>query len=264
MFMFAGVFIFATLVVMAAFAPALAPYPYDRQSLIDELKGPSAGHPLGQDKLGRDVLSRIIHGARVSLLVGLLTVCASFFTGLAIGTLAGYRGGWVDNLLMRIVDILQAFPGILLAIALAAVLGPSLRNVILALSVLGWIGYARVARGQVMAIRERDYVQAATALGAGGFRVVARHVIPNIMSPMIVQVTFGMAAAIMGEASLSFLGLGTQGTPSWGGMLNEGLDFLGLAPHLSLFPGLALMITVLGLNLLGDGLRDRLDPKERT
>jgi len=244
------------LVLGAIFAPVLAPYSPREQRLCDGLKGPSASHWLGQDKHGRDVLSRLIYGARVSAVVGVATVLVSALLGFMVGSAAGYFGGAVDQLFMRIVDVLQAFPGILLAIALAAVLGPSLMNVILALSVLGWVGYARLVRGQVLVEREKEYVQAARALGAGPGRIVFRHLLVNVSAPVIVQATFGMAAAILAEASLSFLGLGAQNLPSWGGMLNEGQSFLLTAPHLSIFPGLAVLVTVLGFNFLGDGLRD--------
>lgn len=253
------------LLVAALAAPYLAPFDPAEQSLCDGLKGPSATHWLGQDKHGRDVFSRLVYGARVSATVGLATVAISALLGFMIGSLSGYFGGVVDQIFMRLVDVLQAFPGILLAIALAALLGPSLGNVILALTVLGWVGYARLVRGQVLVEREKDYVQAARALGAGPLRIILRHLLLNVSAPVVVQATFGMAAAILAEASLSFLGLGAQDVPSWGGMLNEGQSFLRTAPHLAVFPGLAVMATVLGFNFLGDGLRDRLaPPKERS
>jgi len=252
------------LVLAALFAPALAPYSPKEQRLCDGLKGPAAAHWLGQDKHGRDVLSRLIYGARVSAMVGIAVVLVSALFGFLVGAAAGYFGGAVDQVIMRIVDVLQAFPGILLAIALAAVLGPSLMNVIVALSALGWVGYARLVRGQVLVEREKDYVQAARALGAGPGRIVLRHLLVNVSAPVLVQATFGMAAAILAEASLSFLGLGAQDVPSWGGMLNEGQSFLLTAPHLAIFPGLAVLVTVLGFNFLGDGLRDLyLGPRSR-
>lgn len=256
----AGALIVLMFASTALFAPILAPHSPSTQNLREDLHPPRADHLFGQDKLGRDVLSRVIYGARVSLLVGLLVVGIAGTVGLFIGAVAGYAGGRVDELLMRLVDILLAFPGIVLAIGLSAVLGPSLRNVLLALSVIGWTGYARLVRGEVLAWREREFVTAAVALGAEPVRVLARHIIPQLLAPLLVQATFGMAGAIVAEASLSFLGLGVQPpTPSWGAMVNEGRSFLLIAPHIALFPGLAIMLTVLGLNLLGDGLRDVLD-----
>jgi peptide/nickel transport system permease protein len=259
----AGALIVLLFVSVALFAPALASHNPATQNLHQDLRPPQAEHFFGQDKLGRDVFSRVIYGARVSLLVGVLVVGVAGTVGLLVGALAGYAGGRVDELLMRLIDILLAFPGIVLAIGLSAVLGPSLRNVLLALSVIGWTGYARLVRGEVLAWREREFVTAAVALGAGPVRVVTRHIIPQLLAPLVVQATFGMAGAIVAEASLSFLGLGVQPpTPSWGAMLNEGRSFLLIAPHVALFPGLAMMLVVLGLNLLGDGLRDVLDVRE--
>jgi peptide/nickel transport system permease protein len=259
-----GLLILAVLVVVALLAPYLAPYDPTAVRLAEGLSGPSIAHPLGQDKLGRDILSRIIYGARISLYVGLVTVLLSALVGTVVGAVAGYLGGLVDELVMRLIDILLAFPGILLAIALMAVLGPSLNNVVLALTLVGWVTYARLVRGQVLSLREHEFVLAARALGAGGRRIVLRHLVPNVLGPVVVQATFGIAGAIVAEASLSFLGLGAQPpTPSWGAMLNDGRAFLLIAPHLTTFPGLAIMVVVLGLNFLGDGLRDMLDPRER-
>ncbi|HEY7675626.1 MAG TPA: ABC transporter permease [Candidatus Methylomirabilis sp.] len=257
-----GLLVLAALLVCAATAPLLSPYSPTGQALREGLRGPSAAHLFGQDRLGRDVLTRVLYGARVSLWVGTLVVGISVAIGLAVGGLAGSLGGMADDLLMRISDILQAFPGILLAIAFAAVLGPSLLNVVLALCLIGWVGYARLVRGQILVVREMDFVHAAGALGAGRWRIAARHLLPNILAPVIVEASFGMAGAIVGEASLSFLGLGTQPpTASWGSMLNEARNYLLVAPHLVVFPGLAVMAVVLGLNFLGDGLRDLLDPR---
>ncbi|NKE69221.1 nickel transporter permease [Candidatus Manganitrophus noduliformans] len=259
-----GLILLTLFLIAALFAPLLAPYdPFDQQ-LKEGLAPPSAEHPLGQDKLGRDLLSRILYGARISLWVGVATVTISLTIGCLVGAMAGFFGGWLDELFMRLVDIFLAFPGILLAIALAAVLGPSLRNVIIALSVMGWVGYARLVRGQILVVRELDYVAAARALGAGPLRIITRHLFPNIAAPIIVEATFGIAGAIVTEASLSFLGLGvTPPTPSWGAMLSDGRSFLLLAPHLTAVPGLAIMSVVMALNLLGDGLRDRMDVKSR-
>lgn len=255
-----GVVLVGLFVAVAVFAPALAPHSPSVQNLSEDLQAPSVEHPFGQDKLGRDILSRVIYGARISLLVGGLVVVISATLGVGIGGLAGYAGGRTDELLMRGIDALLAFPGILLAIALSAALGPSLGNVLLALCSIGWTGYARLVRGEVLAWREREFVEAAVALGAGPWRVVGQHIVPQLLTPLAVQASFGMANAIVAEASLSFLGLGVQPpTPSWGAMINEGRSFLLFAPHVALFPGLAIMLTVLGLNFLGDGLRDILD-----
>lgn len=252
------------LVAVALFAPLLSPYDPASQNLSEDLRGPRLEHPLGQDKLGRDQLSRLIYGTRVSLAVGLSTVAVTVTLGVLFGALAGYAGGAVDFWIMRLVDVLLAFPGILLAIAISALLGPGLTHVILALTVIGWTGYARLVRAEVLALRERDHVEAARALGMRSSRIVIRHVLPLIAAPVVVQATFGMAGAIVAEASLSFLGLGVQPpTPSWGAMLNEGRSFLLVAPHLTLWPGAAILVTVLGLNVLGDGLRDKLDVRAR-
>ena len=260
-----GLLILIILVFMALFAPLLAPYDPTAVRLAEGLSGPSITHPLGQDKLGRDILSRIIYGARISLYVGVFTVAFSALIGTMVGAVAGLLGGVVDEVVMRLIDILLAFPGILLAIAFMAVLGPSLNNIVIALTVLGWVGYARLVRGQVLALREFEFVQAARALGADTRRIITRHLVPNVLGPVIVQATFGMAGAIVAEAGLSFLGLGTQPpNPSWGSMLNDGREFLLISPHLTTFPGLAIMAVVLGLNFLGDGLRDILDPRGRT
>jgi peptide/nickel transport system permease protein len=260
-----GLVIIVVMVVLALFAPYLAPYNPTSVNLAQGLSAPTIVHPLGQDKLGRDILSRIIYGSRISLYVGVLTVLISAVVGSIIGALAGYLGGVVDEIVMRIIDVLLAFPGILLAIAIMAILGPSLNNVVIALALLGWVAYARLVRGQVLALREFEFIQAARALGADARRIITRHLMPNVLGPVIVTATFGMAGAIVAEAGLSFLGLGTQPpTPSWGSMLNDGREFLLTAPHLTTFPGIAIMVVVLGLNFLGDGLRDILDPLGRT
>ncbi len=249
-------------VLAAVLGPVLTPYDPSAQTLAQRLEAPSAAHPFGLDELGRDILSRLLSGARISLLVGLAVVSVSSLVGMTLGSIAGYFGGALDDLISRAIDILMAFPGILLAIALVAVLGPSLTNVVLALSVIGWVGYARLVRGQALRAREFEYVQAARALGAGSARIVARHVLPTAFPAVIVQATLGMAGAIIAEASLSFLGLGVQPpTPSWGTMLDAGRSHLFDAPHLTIFPGLAIAMLVLGFNFLGDGLRDRIDPK---
>lgn len=257
-----GAVIVGTTVLAALLGPFLAPSDPYAQELALRLSGPAAGHWFGLDELGRDIFSRLLVGARISLMVGLAVVSVSSTLGILIGSIAGYYGGRVDQLISRIMDVLLAFPGILLAIALVAVLGPSLTNVILALSVIGWVGYARLVRAQVLRIRELEYVQAARALGAKTPRILLRHVIPATLPTVIVQGTLGMAGAIIAEASLSFLGLGVQPpTPSWGTMLDAGRSHLFDAPHLTLFPGLAIALLVLGFNFLGDGLRDRIDPR---
>jgi peptide/nickel transport system permease protein len=256
----------AVIVLVAILAAVVGPWvvpcdPAD-QVLADRLARPSMPHPLGLDELGRDVLSRVLAGARISLLVGLFVVAASAGIGTILGSAAGYYGGWIDELISRIIDILMAFPGILLAIALVAVLGPSLTNVVCALASIGWVGYARLVRGQVLRAREFEFVQAARALGAPVPRVIGRHVLPTVLAPVVVQASLGMAGAIIAEASLSFLGLGVQPpTASWGTMLAGGRAHLLDAPHLTVFPGIAIALLVLGFNFLGDGLRDALDPQ---
>jgi peptide/nickel transport system permease protein len=258
-----GLAIVIVAVLAASIGPSLTPYDPAAQTLSQRLEPPSRSHPFGLDELGRDILARLVSGARISLAVGIVVVSVSSLIGMALGSIAGYFGGFVDDAISRVVDVLMAFPGILLAIALVAVLGPSLANVILALCVIGWVGYARLVRGQALRARELEYVQAARALGAGPARIVIRHVLPTAFPAVIVQATLGMAGAIIAEASLSFLGLGVQPpTPSWGTMLDAGRAHLFDAPHLTLFPGLAIATLVLGFNFLGDGLRDRLDPKD--
>ena len=258
----AGALIVSIAVTAALLGPLVMPYDPSAQELARRLEQPTLTHPFGLDELGRDILSRIVSGARISLLVGLSVVGVSSFLGMLLGSIAGYAGGRVDDLISRLMDVLMAFPGILLAIALVAVLGPSLGNVILALSVIGWVGYARLVRGQALRTRELEFVQAARAIGATGSRIVLRHVLPSALPAVVVQATLGMAGAIIAEAALSFLGLGVQPpTPSWGTMLDAGRSHLFDAPHLTLFPGLAIALLVLGFNFLGDGLRDRIDPR---
>ncbi|HXG55367.1 MAG TPA: ABC transporter permease [Vicinamibacterales bacterium] len=249
-------------IALALLGPVISPYDPSSQELARRLEGPSREHPFGLDELGRDILTRIASGARISLLVGLAVVSVSSIVGMFFGSVAGYFGGRVDDAISRVIDVLMAFPGILLAIALVAVLGPSLVNVVLALSVIGWVGYARLVRGQALRAREFEFVQAARALGANPGRIVLRHVLPTAFPAVVVQATLGMAGAIIAEASLSFLGLGVQPpTPSWGTMLDAGRSHLFDAPHLTIFPGMAIAMLVLGFNFLGDGLRDHVDPK---
>jgi peptide/nickel transport system permease protein len=259
-----GAILTIALLLVAFAAPLLSPFDPNAQDTVRRLETPSKEHPLGLDDLGRDVLSRIFFGARVSLRVGFSVVLIASAIGIALGAIAGYFGGAADIIIMRICDILLAFPGILLAIALVAVLGPSLNNVIIALAAIGWVGYARLVRGQVLKVREMEYVTAAKALGARSPRVIVLHVLPNVINPVIVMATLGLAGAILSEAALSFLGLGVQPpTPSWGAMLTSGRRYLGLANHLAIYPGIAIMLAVMGLNFLGDGLIDALDPKYR-
>jgi peptide/nickel transport system permease protein len=257
-----GLIVVLVAVFAAVVGPVLTPYDPAAQELARRLEGPSLAHPFGLDELGRDILSRLLSGARISLLVGLAVVSVSSLVGMFLGSIAGYFGGVVDDAVSRVVDVLMAFPGILLAIALVAVLGPNLRNVVLALSIIGWVGYARLVRSQALRAREFEFVQAARALGAGAPRILVHHVLPTALPAVVVQATLGMAGAIIAEAALSFLGLGVQPpTPSWGTMLDAGRSHLFDAPHLTIFPGLAIAILVLGFNFLGDGLRDRVDPK---
>ena len=257
-----GAVIVILTVIAALSGPWVVPYDPASQQLSLRLERPSVRHPFGLDELGRDIFSRVLAGARISLLVGVTVVGISSLVGILLGAVAGYFGGWIDDVISRGIDVLLAFPGILLAIALVAVLGPSLRNVVMALSVIGWVGYARLVRGQVLRVRELEFVQAARALGAGTSRILFRHVVPTALPAVLVQATLGMAGAILAEAALSFLGLGVQPpTPSWGTMLNGGRLHLLDAPHLTIFPGAAIAVLVLGFNFLGDGLRDALDPK---
>jgi peptide/nickel transport system permease protein len=259
-----GASIVAAAALAALVGPLLTPFDPARQDLALRLEGPGASHLFGLDELGRDILARVLAGARISFLVGLTVVTVSALSGTLLGAIAGYFGGLVDDVISRLVDVLLAFPGLLLAIALVAVLGPSLGHVLFALTIIGWVGYARLVRGQVLRAREFEYVQAARALGAGAGRVLWRHVIPAAGPAVVVQATLGMAGAIISEAALSFLGLGVQPpTPSWGTMLSGGRAHLLDAPHLTVFPGVAIAVLVLGFNFLGDGLRDLADPKQR-
>jgi peptide/nickel transport system permease protein len=259
----AGAAALLLLALAGAAAPLIAPGDPYATALRERLAPARRGHPLGQDTLGRDLLARVLYGARISLVVGAATVAISLAAGVSIGAVAGFAGGWIDEAVARLIDVLLAFPGLLLAIALAAVLGPSLGNVVLALSVLGWTGYARLARAEVTSLRRREFVQAAAALGARPLRILVRHLLPLAAPALLVQATFGMAGAIVAEASLSFLGLGAPPPlPSWGSMIDEGRAFALVAPRLVIWPGLALATTILALQLLGDGLRDLLDVRD--
>jgi len=263
-----GLAILVLNVVVALAAPIVAPHDPLDQDVARRLMPPvwlaggGAEHLLGTDQLGRDILSRIIYGSRISLLIGLLSVGLSLPIGVGLGLLAGYFGRHLDDVTMRIADVQLAFPFILLAITVAGVLGPSPRNVILILAVGGWVVYARLARGQVLSLREKEFIEAARSLGGGHVRILARHVLPNIVSPITVVGTFSVAQMILLESSLSFLGLGVQPpTPSWGSMLSDGRAYITVAWWLTTFPGAAIMLTVLGINFLGDWLRDLLDPR---
>jgi peptide/nickel transport system permease protein len=261
----AGLVMVAIFLLCALFAPWIAPQDPAQIDLPARLIGPSASHWFGTDELGRDILSRIIYGARISMLVGSCVVAASLTLGLIFGSIAGYYGGVTDRVLNVVVmNAFMSFPGILLAIAFVAFLGPGIFNLILALSIGGWVGYARLVRAQVLAIREREFVEAARALGASDLRIVVRHILPNIIQPIIVQAAIGMAGAILAEATMSFLGLGVPPpAASWGSMLNDGRSHLFDSPYLVLFPAAAVMLAVLSFNFIGDGLRDYLDPRSR-
>lgn len=258
-----GFIIILLLTMVAIFAAWLVPYDPSAQDLPARLTGPSWQHPFGNDELGRDILSRVLLGTRISMRVGAAVVLLSGVFGVLLGGIAGYVGGKADTFVtVVVVNSLMAFPGILLAIALVAFLGPGVDRLIFALSVIGVAGYARLARGQVLKVKAMEFVEAARALGAPGRRVFFRHVLPSIMQPVVVQAAIGMAAAILLEASLSFLGLGiSPPTPSWGAMLNDARSHLFDAPHMAVFPALALVLTVLSFNFLGDAFRDWLDPK---
>jgi peptide/nickel transport system permease protein len=254
------------LVIVALAAPWLAPYDPVAQNLPARLIPPTAAHWMGTDELGRDILSRIIFGTRVSMLVSICVVFGAGIIGLAIGGIAGYFGGWFDRFVnIILINAFLSFPGILLAIAFAAFLGPGLDKVILALVVTGWAGYARLARAQILQAKEMEYVLAARSLGASHARILVRHLLPNILQPILVQATIAMAGAILAESTLSFLGVGVLAPmPSWGAMLNDARGHLFDAPHLVIFPALAVMTAVLAFNLLGDALRDWLDPRMRS
>jgi peptide/nickel transport system permease protein len=261
----AGVVLVAIFVVFTLFAPWIAPQDPARIDLPSRLQAPSPAHWFGTDELGRDVLSRVIFGARISMLVGASVVLGSLLIGLIVGSIAGYYGGLADNFFnVVLMNAFLSFPGILLAIAFVAFLGPGIFNLILALCLGGWVGYARLVRAQVLAVREKEYVEAARALGASDWRVVTRHILPNIIQPVIVQAAIGMAGAVLAEATMSFLGLGVPPpTASWGSMLNDARAHLFDSPHMVLFPAVAVMLAVLSFNFIGDALRDFMDPRSR-
>ncbi len=259
-----GMVIIGAFVLTALLAPILAPYDPIAQSLVERRQTPSMAHPLGMDDLGRDILSRIIFGARKSLQVGVLSVSLAIVAGTFIGAVSGYIGGWMDILVMRVMDIMLAFPALLLAIAIVTILGPGLLNMLYAIAIVSIPAYARIVRASVLRVKAEDYILASRAVGVSSVRILFRHVMPNCLTPLIVQGTLGIGTAILDAAGLSFLGLGAQPpTPEWGAMLGQGRFAVFSAPHIVLFPGLAIMLTVLGFNLLGDGLRDALDPRLR-
>ncbi|MFC7215084.1 nickel transporter permease [Saliphagus sp. GCM10025334] len=258
-----GLMIVLTILFSALLAPFLTPYEPAKQDLENRLESPSVDHPLGTDQLGRDILTRLLYGARISLRIGVAVVGISLAIGTAVGVTAGYAGGYVDEALMRFVDVLLAFPGLLLALVIAGILGPSLTNIMIALAVVGWTRYARVIRGSVLSVKEQEFVKASQLMGVGRLTIVGRHIVPNVIGPVVVLATIDMAGVILGTAGLSFLGLGAQPpTPEWGTMISEGRNYLQDAWWVVNFPGLAIMLAVLGFNLLGDGLRDVLDPRE--
>ncbi|MBN9616741.1 MAG: peptide ABC transporter permease [Acidobacteriales bacterium 59-55] len=260
-----GIVLLALFLVCALFAPWLAPYDPAQLNLASRLMGPSAAHWFGTDELGRDILSRTIFGARISMIVAVSVVGLSLAVGLVAGCLAGFYGGITDTILnIYVTNAFMSLPGILLAIAFVAFMGPGLANVILALAISGWVGYARLVRGQVMAVKEREFVEAARALGASDLRLLWRHILPNIVQPLIVQGAIGMAGAVLAEATLSFLGLGVPPpAASWGSMLNDARSHLFDSPHLVFFPAVAVMLCVLSFNFIGDALRDYLDPRTK-
>ena len=261
---FVGLAVVVLLFLVAVFANVLAPYPPDEIDVENILMEPTWAHLMGTDPLGRDVLSRIIHGSGVSLSVGFVAVGISTLIGIVLGAVSGYYGGLMDRIIMRFVDIMLCFPTFFLILAVIAFLQPNIWNIMIVIGVTSWMGVTRLVRAEFLSLRERDFVQAAISQGAGGLRIIFLHVLPNAMAPVLVAATLGVASAVLVESSLSFLGLGVQPPdPSWGNMLTEGKDNIEIAWWLSLFPGLAIFITVMGYNLLGEGIRDTLDPRLR-
>lgn len=259
-----GAVILLILILMAIFAPVLAPYDFGAQDIGNEFQPSSAAHWLGTDSFGRDILSRIIWGARVSLTIGFISVGIALLIGGAIGAIAGYYGGWIDNVLMRLMDILLSVPQFLLAIAIAAAMGPGLINLMIAVGISSTPTYARIVRSSILSAKEQEYIEAAKLSGATNARIIFRHILPNCMAPIIVQMTLGIAGAILNAAGLSFIGLGPEPpTPEWGAMLSDARQYFRNYPTVSLYPGLFISITIFALNVVGDGLRDALDPKQR-
>ncbi|MDY3868721.1 MAG: ABC transporter permease [Pyramidobacter sp.] len=259
-----GLAVLLILIFVAVFADYVAPFKYSRQNLRMTLQAPNAKYLLGTDEFGRDVLSRLIFGARVSLQVGLVAVSIALVIGGTLGAVAGYYGGRLDNFLMRLMDVQLAIPSTLLAIAIAAALGPGLFNLMIAVGLSSVPRFARLLRASVLSVKEMEFIEAARAMGASDFRIILLHILPNCCAPLIVQATLSVANAILSSASLSFIGLGIQPPyPEWGGMLSSARDYLRSSAYLSLFPGMAIVITIIALNFLGDGLRDALDPKQK-
>lgn len=258
-----GLGIVLCLTFAGVFAPWLAPYDPAEQNIADRLQPPNSEHLMGTDQVGRDVFSRILYGARISLKVSLMVVTISLLIGIVMGLVSGYAGGWVDEAIMRLVDLLIAYPGLLFALIVVAVLGPSLVNLLIALAVTGWTGYARIIRGEVLSVKEDGFVKAAQVMGASRWRIMFRHILPNVISPIVVLATLNLGTVVLGTAGLSFLGFGAQPpTPEWGNMIAQSRDTLTSAWWIANFPGLMIMLTVVGFNLLGDGLRDVLDPRD--
>lgn len=258
-----GLYIIIFLIFIAVFAPILSPYdPIKDFNLSEAFKGPSIKHWFGTDWMGRDVLSRVLYGSRISLTIGLASRIVTLSIGITLGALAGYFRGKVDMVIMRMAEIMDAFPNFLFAIAISVAIGPGLYTVFFALGFVGWSGMARLIRGQVLAYRESEFIEAARSLGASNSRIIFKEILPNCMAPVIISTTMGISNAIMSEAALSFLGLGAQPpTPTWGSMMNFGRQYIWTAPYMIIFPGLAIVLTVYGFNLFGDGLRDVLDPR---
>lgn len=259
---FIGLIIIILLVMVSIFAPLLAPYSPDEQRLEQTLLTPCMEFPFGTDDLGRCIFSRVLFGARVSLIIGITVTAVCAVTGLVIGMLAGYYGGIIDEIIMRLADVFLAFPGLILALIIAGLLGPGMFNVMFALALVGWMGYARVVRGVVLAEKQKEFVETVRALGATDLYIMHHHLLPNVLAPVIIMASVGIGHSILAAAGLSFLGLGVQPPiPVWGTMLNDGKAYLQTSPHLTIFPGLAIMVTVLAFNFLGDGLRDLFDPR---
>lgn len=257
-----GLLIILATLIIAIFAPQIAPYDPYHQNWRNRMQGPSSDHWMGTDEHGRDQMSRIIFGARLSLSIGIISVTIGLFAGGFLGLIAGFFGGILDNIIMRFMDIMMAFPGVLLALALVAALGPGLYNVMIAVGIWSIPLFARLMRGTVLSIKENDFVDGARALGATNVRILIKHILPNVAAPLLVLSTLRLATALLSAAALSFLGLGAQPPqPDWGAMLSQARQYLHMAPHLSLFPGLAIMVLVLSFNMVGDGLRDALDPR---
>ena len=257
-----GLFILLVMILCAIFAPFVAPYNYAKQDLINSYIPPCLAHPFGTDNLGRDLLSRVIYGTRISLLVGICSVCLATVIGVFLGSIAGFYGGVFDNLLMRLMDIVLAVPSLLLAISIASTLGNGIQNLILAIGLGASPGYARIVRASILSLKDQEYVEAARSEGASDAHIILSHILPNCLAPIIVQMTLGVASAILSTASLSFIGLGiAPPTPEWGSMLSTGRQFIFEAWWIVTFPGVAIMLSIFALNLFGDGLRDALDPK---